>query len=44
MLEKVLLTILVAAGMVWFVVSVVKTVVINLANGIKGLWEVVTNV
>lgn len=39
MLEKVLWTVLVAVGTWWFVKCVVKTVVINLANGVKGFIE-----
>lgn len=36
MLYKALLTILVAAGMWWFVDDIVKTVIVKLANGIRG--------
>lgn len=37
LLYKVLLTILVAIGTWWFVDDIVKTIVVKLANGIRGL-------
>ena len=37
MLYKMLLIILVAVGMWWFVNDIVKTSIVNLANGIRGL-------